>query len=336
MDTKDRVLRRLIQNKGRFISGEQISDEIGVSRTAVWKHILKLKEEGYEIQSANKLGYQLINFGDIYDKSAIVSKLNTKIIGQDLLFFDTIDSTNDELKRMATNDASDGTVVVAKSQTGGRGRRGRQWESKADNGVYMSILLRPELLPKDVQCITLAASSAVCKVLEKYVKNNLGIKWPNDILIGDKKVCGILTEMSAEPDKVQAIILGIGLNVWNKTDDFTDELKETATSLSLNTEKKIFRSALAVEILEEFEDLYLNFIDRGSTAKFMNIWRSFSITIGRDIIIYQGNKTWKAKALDVVDDGQLLVETPDGQRKTILSGEISIRDYDSPVRNRFP
>ena len=328
MDTKDRILKKLIQNKGKFISGEQISDKIGVSRTAVWKHILKLKEEGYEIQSVNKLGYQLINYGDIYDKSAIVSKLNTKILGQNLFFFDIIDSTNDELKRMAASGACEGTVVVAKSQTGGRGRRGRRWQSNADDGIYMSILLRPELLPKDVQCITLAASSAVCKVLKKYVENNLGIKWPNDILIDNKKVCGILTEMSAEPDKVQAIILGIGLNVWNRTEDFNDELKDTATSLHINTEKEIIRSTLVAQILKEFEDLYLHFIEKGSTAKFMNIWRAFSLTIGRDIIVYQGDKVWQAKALDVIDNGQLLVETPDGQRKTILSGEISIRDFD--------
>ncbi|NLM12069.1 MAG: biotin--[acetyl-CoA-carboxylase] ligase [Clostridiaceae bacterium] len=319
----------LTDKKGRFVSGEQISEELGVSRTAVWKHILKLKEEGHKIQSINRLGYQLVNSGDIYDRSSIVSKLNTKILGKNLFFFDVIDSTNDELKKMAADGAPEGTVVVSRCQSGGKGRRGRQWQSDADVGVYMSVLLRPEIAPDAVQSITLAASSAVCKVLEKYVPNRLGIKWPNDILINDRKVCGILTEMTAEPDKVQAIILGIGLNVWHKENDFMDDLKESATSLCLNTEKEISRSLLVAEILKELEDLYLNFIEKGSSAQFMDIWRSFSITIGRDIIIYQGNNKWQAKALDVLDDGRLLVETPDGKRQTILSGEISIRNCNS-------
>lgn len=317
----------LTSRKGRFVSGEQISEELGISRTAVWKHILKLKEEGHKIQSINKLGYQLVNSGDVYDRSSIVSKLNTKILGQNLFFFDVIDSTNDELKRMAAGGACEGTVVIARSQTNGRGRRGRQWQSDADVGIYMSVLLRPELAPTAVQSITLAASSAVCKVLEKYVPDKLGIKWPNDILINNRKVCGILTEMTAEPDKVQAIILGIGLNVWHTEDDFNGELKETATSLMLNTEREISRSLLVSEILQELEDLYLNFIEKGNGAKFMDIWRSFSITVGRDIIVFEGKNKWQAKALDVLDDGRLLVETPDGQRRTILSGEISIRNF---------
>ena len=193
--------------------------------------------------------------------------------------------------------------------------------------LYVSPL-RPEIAPDAVQSITLAASSAVCKVLEKYVPNRLGINGQMifSLMTG---VCGILTEMTAEPDKVQAIILGIGLNVWHKEDDFMDDLKESATSLCLNTEKEISRSLLVAEILKELEDLYLNFIEKGSSAQFMDIWRSFSITIGRDIIIYQGNNKWQAKALDVLDDGRLLVETPDGKRQTILSGEISIRNCNS-------
>jgi len=325
LNTKDRILAMLTSKKGEFVSGEQVSEELGISRTAVWKHILKLKEEGHNIQSVNKLGYRLVNSGDIYDRSTIVSKLNTEILGKSLYFFDTIDSTNDELKRMAADGACEGTVVVSACQTGGKGRRGRHWQSDADVGIYMSVLLRPELSPENVQSITLLASSAVCKALDKYVPNKLGIKWPNDILINNKKVCGILTEMTSEPDKVQAIILGIGLNVWNKEEDFRDGLAETATSLSLNTDKELSRSLLVADILHELEDLYLGFAEKGDTSSFMDIWRSFSITIGRDIIIYQGDNKWQAKALDVLDDGRLLVETPDGQRRTILSGEISIR-----------
>jgi len=328
LNTKDRILRMLADRKGRFVSGEQISAELGISRTAVWKHIMKLKDEGHIIQSINRLGYQLIDSGDVYDRSSVLSRLNTKILGRNLYFHETIDSTNNELKKMAAGGACEGTVVVALCQTEGRGRRGRQWQSDAGAGIYMSVLLRPELSPVAVQSITLLASSAVCRVLEKYVPEGLGIKWPNDILINNKKVCGILTEMTSEPDKVQAIILGIGLNVWNREEDFRDGLADTATSLCLNTEKEISRSLLVAEILQELEELYLNFIEKGSSAKFMDIWRCFSITIGRDIIVFQGENKWQARALDVLDDGRLLVETPDGKRQTILSGEISIRSCD--------
>ncbi|AGC69624.1 bifunctional protein biotin operon repressor/biotin--[acetyl-CoA-carboxylase] synthetase BirA [Thermoclostridium stercorarium subsp. stercorarium DSM 8532] len=329
LNTKDRILKMLAENKGRFISGEQISEELGISRTAVWKHILKLREEGHRIQSVNRLGYQLVNSGDVYDRGTILSRLNTKILGKNLYFYETIDSTNNELKKMAAEGACEGTVVIALCQTEGRGRRGRRWQSDAGSGIYMSVLLKPDLPPTAVQSITLLASSAVCKVLEKYVKSGLGIKWPNDILINNKKVCGILTEMTSEPDKVQAIILGIGLNVWNREEDFGDELKHTATSLCLNTDREISRTQLVVEILKELEDLYLNFVEKGSSAKFMDIWRCFSVTIGRDIIVIQGENRWQAKALDVLDDGRLLVETPDGKRQTVLSGEISIRSCDN-------
>lgn len=326
MNTKDIILKMLADRKGKFISGEQISEELGISRTAVWKHILKLREEGHKIQSVNRLGYQLVDSGDVYDRGSILSMLNTKILGRNLYFYDTIDSTNNELKRMAADGACEGTVVVALCQTEGRGRRGRQWQSDAGLGIYMSVLLRPELSPAAVQSVTLLASSAVCKALAKYVPDGLGIKWPNDVLINNRKVCGILTEMTSEPDKVQAIILGIGLNVWNRKEDFRGDLAETATSLFLNSGEGLSRSLLVAEILHELEDLYLNFIEKGNTAKFMDIWRYFSVTIGRDIIVFQGDKKWQAKALDVLDDGRLLVETPDGKRQTILSGEISIRD----------
>ncbi len=328
MDTKEHILKLLNGKKGKFVSGESLSEQLGISRTAVWKHIQKLREEGYEIQSASKRGYRLDESPDLYDRSALISALHTEILGKNIIFLKETDSTNNELKRLAASGAPEGTVVIAEKQLAGRGRRGRTWEAGEGKAIIMSILLRPNISPTNVQAITLAASSAVARAIEPFTVTKPEIKWPNDVLLSGKKVCGILTEMTAEPDRVLSIIVGIGLNVFQQQEDFTGDLKQTATSVALNSTVPISRCVMASGILEEFEELYLDFIHRQSTAKFLDIWRSFSCTIGCDITIYQGEKTWQAKALDVLEDGCLLVESADGIRQAIASGEISIRKAD--------
>jgi BirA family biotin operon repressor/biotin-[acetyl-CoA-carboxylase] ligase len=312
-------------NKGNFISGEELSDKLGITRAAVWKHIMKLKQQGYKIDGRSGKGYRLDDYSDSYDREAIISRLQTKIIGQELIFLDETDSTNNELKRLAANGLKEGTVVIADKQVAGRGRRGRTWESEAGKGIYMSILLRPDIPPEKVQAITLAASSAVCMAIQSYTGIKPGIKWPNDVLIGNKKVCGILTEMSGEPDKVYSVIVGIGVNVYQKDTDFSKDLRATAASLMPHSPAKITRSILVARILEAFEGLYIDFAKKHSTKGFLDIWRSFSITIGCDIIVYQNDKAWQGKALDVLDDGRLLVELGNGRCQAISSGEISIR-----------
>lgn len=325
MDTKETILKKLAENKGKFVSGEYLSQDLNISRTAVWKHVLSLRKEGYGIEAVSNRGYRLGNFNDIYNRSAVISQLNTKIFGKKLIFLNEADSTNNELKRLAADNAEEGTVIIAEKQLAGRGRRGRAWYSEAGRGIYMSLLLKPNIAPEDAQVITLAASGAVCKAISKYVPFNPGIKWPNDILLRDRKVCGILTEMSAEPDQIHSIIVGIGINVIVKGEDFPEELKNIATSLSEHTNTFISRSSLAAEILKEFEDLYLDYLEKGSSARLLNLWRFYSVTLGCDIIIYQGEKAWQAKALDVLDNGHLLVETDKGERQVITSGEISIK-----------
>ncbi|MBP7176259.1 MAG: biotin--[acetyl-CoA-carboxylase] ligase [Thermoclostridium sp.] len=314
--------------KSKFVSGEILSGSLGITRTAVWKHIKRLREEGYEIQSVSKRGYKLESSPELFDRSALAINLHTRIFGREIIFLNETDSTNNELKRLAAGGAPEGTVVVAQKQLSGRGRRGRMWSADEGKAITMSILLRPDIAPANIQAVTLAASSAVARAIEPFTGIKPEIKWPNDILLSGKKVCGILTEMTSEPDRILSIIVGIGLNVYQQEEDFSDELKQTATSIVLNSSRPVSRSVLASRILEEFEQLYLDFIQRQSTAKFLDIWRSFSGTIGCDIIIYQGDKTWQAKALDVLDDGSLLVETADGVRQAIASGEISIRKAD--------
>ncbi|MDD4296739.1 MAG: biotin--[acetyl-CoA-carboxylase] ligase [Ruminiclostridium sp.] len=326
MNTKEAILKKLAENKGKFISGEFLRQELNISRTAVWKHMLKLREDGYPIEAISNRGYRLKGFQDIYDKSAIVSQLNTKTLGKKLFFLSEIDSTNNELKRLSAEGAEEGTTVVALKQLAGRGRRGRSWCSEDGKGIFMSVLLKPDIAPEEAQAITLAVSSAACKVIDSYTNVKPGIKWPNDILLQGKKVCGILTELSAEPDMINSIILGIGINVYGKKEDFPEDLREIATSLSEHTEIELSRSKIVANILKEIENLYLDFLEKGSTARFLNIWRCYSVTLGRDIIIHQGENVWQAKALDVLSNGRLLVETASSKRQAISSGEISIRE----------
>lgn len=325
MNTKERVLKILAKNNGEYISGENISDALNISRTAIWKHIVNLRNEGYKIDAVSRRGYRLESVEDVFSQSAVASQLQTKIMGKNLYYFQEIDSTNDELKRMAANGAREGTVVLAENQLKGRGRRGRNWDSKTGLGIYMSILLKPDIAPELMQVITLATCSAVCVAIESCTGLKPGIKWPNDILFGNKKACGILTEMTAEPEKVHSVIVGIGINVNHSDDDFQDELKNTATSLKLNAKREVSRSMLAAWILGEIESLYLDFVHEKNTEKFLNIWKNYSVTLGRNIVIYQGNETWQAKALDILDNGCLLVETSGGRQQLISSGEISIR-----------
>lgn len=325
MNTRESILKKLSECKGEFISGEAIRHDLNISRIAVWKHIINLREDGYHIEAVSNRGYRLKGLCDIYDKSAVASQLNTKLLGKNLIFLDEVDSTNNQLKRLSVAGSEEGTTVIARMQRAGRGRRGRVWCSEDGKGVFMSVLLKPDIPPDEVQAITLAASSAVCKVIEPYTNIKPGIKWPNDILLQEKKVCGILTELVAEPDTLNSIILGIGVNVYGKKEDRPDDIKEIATSLSEHSDIEISISRLVVGILEELEDLYLDFLGRGSTSKFLDIWRYFSVTLGSNIIVNQAGKEWQAKALDILDNGCLLVETHDGKQEAISSGEISIR-----------
>ncbi|HEY8500790.1 MAG TPA: biotin--[acetyl-CoA-carboxylase] ligase [Clostridia bacterium] len=325
MKTKETLLKILVNSKGRFISGETLSEKLKISRSAVWKHIVGLRKEGYVISAVSRRGYKMGDYQDVFNRCAIASQLNTTVFGSNLIFYDEIDSTNNEVKRLAANGAAEGTVVVAETQSGGRGRRGRVWNSKPGLGICMSVLLKPDITPENVQVITLAAASAVCNAIMPFTGTKPGIKWPNDILMENRKVCGILTEMTAEPEKVHSVVVGIGINVNHRADDFSGELKNTAASLRCFSKNDIPRSLLAAKVLDEFEKIYLDFIKNKSAERLLNIWRSFSVTIGYDIIIYQGDKIIEARALDVMDNGCLLVQTKDGRRQLISSGEVSVK-----------
>jgi BirA family biotin operon repressor/biotin-[acetyl-CoA-carboxylase] ligase len=328
---KEKVLNKLKESAPGFISGEVLSETFGVSRTSIWKYINDLKKEGYEIESSSRKGYRLDSIPDIMNGYEIKYGLDTKIIGRDIHYFDTLDSTNTYAKKLAYEGCPEGTVVVADCQTAGRGRLGRAWDSREHKGIWMSIVLRPCIAPEDIQVITLAASVAVAGGIEKVTGIQPGIKWPNDIILDGRKVCGILTEMNSEVEQVNFIVLGIGINVNQHVDDFSGELIDKATSLSIYARTRgeggvpsFTRAEIAKSVLTELEKVY-GFVRNGNIEGIINRWKELSVTLGREVKAIARNIEYTGMAVDLTEDGKLIILCRDGARREVVSGEISVR-----------
>lgn len=318
---KNKIIELLLNEEYEFISGEELAKILGMSRAGVWKHIKSLKEEGYNIESVNKKGYRLVEKpNDILTYQNIAHQLDTKYIGNNIIHFNTIDSTNDYAKKIA-NGEKDGAIVISEEQTKGKGRLGRNWDSKANEGIWMSIILKPNMIPYKAPFITLIAGASIVRAL-----NNLNvkatIKWPNDIILNNKKICGILTELSSEIERINYIVLGIGINV--KTMEFSQEICNIATSL-YKEGYIISRVDLVRNILEEFEKLYDDYIENDSKVNTMNICREYSAIIGKEIYIINGEDKEMVTCLDINSNGNLLIKNSKDEIREIMSGEVSIR-----------
>jgi len=332
-DPSVKILKQLKKAENQYVSGEELSDILGISRTAIWKRMESIKEEGFNIEAVTKKGYRLIKeeggYGKKapYGKLAVQSEVTSPVFGQNLIFFKEIDSTNKALKKLAAENAPEGTVVISDMQSAGRGRRGRDWASAPNLGIWMSVLLRPDLHPSLVQTLTLAASVAVMRALEQLGIEGMGIKWPNDIIINGKKVCGILTELSAEAERVDWVITGIGLNVNHTETDFPSDIASIATSLSMNVNKntRLDRSVIAANIIDEMEKVYRSFIEEGP-AWVVEEWKKRNITLGKRIRIINQQDSFNAEALDITADGRLIVRDDHGKEHHMYSGEISLRE----------
>ena len=311
---KQKILDILKSTDG-YVSGERISEQLNISRAAVWKHIKKFKEDGYEIESVTNKGYRLISSPDIITESCIKSGLNTEFIGQKLFIYDETDTTNERAK--ANSDAPEGSVFSAEVQTHGKGSRGRGWVSPRGTGIWHTILLKPDISPLEVSQITLVAGLAVCKAIGLDSK----IKWPNDIVIGGKKVCGILTEMSAEMDMVNYVVCGIGINV--NTESFDKEIEHRATSMYIESGVKYRRDEIIARLMNEFEYYYKKFLNDGLSA-ILDEYKKYCVTIGRDVSVIFKKETVTGKAVDVDENGALVVETANGIIR-VTSGEVSVR-----------
>jgi len=315
----EKILDIFRANPGHYISGEDLSEELGISRTAIWKHIEDLRKIGYTIEAQPHLGYRLVSVPDRLLPSELSWQLNTKIIGKKIISFDTVDSTMDAAYDLAVNTKGDGVCIFAESQRKGRGRIGRSWLSPKHKGIYVSIILRPDISPDQTSKITLMTAVSVAKLIRLNTGLKALIKWPNDILIENKKVCGILTEMNAESDRVKFLIVGIGLNLNAKASDLVEE----ATSLKEACKENIDRVKFAKLLLEELDRHYLSFKEQGF-GPILDEWRNFSATLGRRVKVDFKNYHIEGQAMDVDDNGALLVRLDNGFTERISAGDVAL------------
>ncbi|MCR4841983.1 MAG: biotin--[acetyl-CoA-carboxylase] ligase [Eubacterium sp.] len=317
MNTKEALLRTLEENKGEYISGESLASRLSVSRNAVWKAARALREDGYDIESVSRKGYRLVESTDILSApgiEAFTSPISLEV-------FDSIDSTNEELKRKALSGAPHGALVVANQQTAGKGRRGRPFYSPSDTGLYMSVLLRLDLDFSESVLITTASSVAVARAIEKVCGVSTGIKWVNDIYMNGRKVCGILSEAvtDIESGSIDSIVVGIGVNV--STGDFPGDFSERASSIFGDGRTHSVRNRLAAAIYDELMEVANALPDK----EFLEEYRRRSVVLGKRIRYSKGNDFLEGEAVDIDAGGGLVVESDTEGRITLSTGEITIR-----------
>ncbi|MCI9535119.1 MAG: biotin--[acetyl-CoA-carboxylase] ligase [Lachnospiraceae bacterium] len=313
---------KLLKAAPDYVSGQELCETFGVSRTAVWKVIRQLQEDGYEIEAKRNRGYRLGDSGDVFTGAELRSLLNTRWVGHNLVFLEQVDSTNEEAKRQAEKGAPDGTLVAAAEQSAGKGRRGRTWISEKGTGVWMSLLLRPDFPPECASMLTLVAAMAVEKGISRVTGVDGQIKWPNDVVIEGKKVCGILTEMSTEMECIHYVVVGIGINVG--TEEFPEEIRDLATSLYLSTQKKVKRAVLAAAVAEAWEFYYEQFLKSGDLRFLMEEYNERLVNRGREVKVLALDGGYMGISQGINEKGELLVETG-GMVRTVISGEVSVR-----------
>ena len=318
---KEKILNLLKENENKFVSGEELSNKFGVSRTTIWNNLKKLKEEGYFIESSSKKGYKLLNNNNIYNREEIKFKLLDRI--KDVVYFDKIDSTNEYAKKYAIEHTQKDILVVANTQSMGKGRLGRAWVSPKDTGIWMSLILKPNLLPRDASKITQIASSAILTAFKEITDLDVFVKWPNDIIINGKKVAGILIEMNTEIDAINHLIVGIGINV--NTKEFPDEISDVATSLYIEDNKKYDRIEIISKILKWFYYYYDKLIIENDFSEVLDLNVKKSITLNKDVIIIKNGVKFEVFAEHLNSEGELVVKHKDGRYETVFSGEVSVR-----------
>ncbi|MBQ1809434.1 MAG: biotin--[Selenomonas sp.] len=321
---RNKILQILRQSGNKYMSGEEMAEKLGVSRAAVWKHIKEMRSQGYNIESLARNGYILREAPDAMLSGEISNGLETKTIGCRIICHEEIDSTNNAAKRLAREGAAEGTVVVAESQTGGKGRLERQFFSPKGKGIWFSVVLRPKFLPQEAPKCTLLAAVAVARAMTEFGLKP-GIKWPNDLLYDNKKLVGILTEMSAEMDGINYIVIGTGINVNIAPEEFPEELRSVATSLSQMKGANLPRVKFLQAVLRALDDLYAKVQTEGF-APVLKEWRQYSITLGQEVKVIgvRDGEVYYGKAVDIDDEGALLVDTAAG-RQRVLAGDVSIR-----------
>jgi len=310
------IIKVLKAAKGKAISGEELGEQLGISRTMVWKYIKTLKDDGYGITSSPKTGYILKSVPDLPSPEEIKIGLKTALIGQTIHYFDEVESTNNVAKKLA-HESEEGTVVIAELQKSGRGRMGREWIS-LHGGIWLSVILKPTILLAHAPRLTLVAGLATAKAMRK-LGVDASIKWPNDVLISGKKVCGILTEVNAEMEQIDYVVVGIGINANVDLDAFTEEVREGSTTLAAELGKPIARAAFIQDLLYELEQEYIKFRTRPFSS-ILDEWISLSDTIGREVTVMTPSKMFEGRAVGITEDGALVIENTDGTREEVIAG----------------
>lgn len=319
---KSEILSALRDTEG-YISGQELCERFGVSRTAVWKGINQLKNEGYQIEAVQNKGYRLCGYPDSISKIELESRMHTKWAGRNLFCLDTVDSTNDYIKKLAEDGAPHGTLAVADYQSGGKGRRGRSWVTPHGTAIAMSILVRPTLAPEKASMMTLVAGMAVARSVKEVTGLDVKIKWPNDVVIDGKKISGTLTEMSMELGAIHYIVIGTGINA-NVT-EFPDEIKDTATSLILEKGEKVDRAAIICAHMEAFEDFYDRFMEYGDMTLLREDYQELLVNQDKVVRVLEPGHEYTGIARGIDEMGQLLVEKDDGSIVKVYAGEVSVR-----------
>lgn len=313
----------LLRSRQEHVSGQELAERFGVSRNAVWKAVESLKKEGYDIEAVRNRGYLLNEADEVYGRDELVSRLHTKWAGCTLRFFAELGSTNAQAKIEAEDGAPHGTLVVTDMQTAGRGRRGKQWSSPAATNLYFSIVLRPQLSPNKAPMLTLVMAHSVAEGIRRITGLSAGIKWPNDIVISGKKVCGILTEMSAEPDYIQHVVIGVGVNVRKQA--FEGELARRACCLEQECGFQVSRGALLAVIMEQFEKDYECFMQSEDMSGLMESYCNLLVNRGREVCVLDPAGEYRGVSRGITPGGELLVELPDGRVRQVYAGEVSVR-----------
>lgn len=319
---KNKVLN-LLRNNNKYISGEYISEILGVSRNSVWKHINNLKKDGYVIDAIRNKGYKIIKTPDNIDFSSVSEFLNTKNLGRNYFYYKELNSTNIKAKEIAQNNDSDYSVVASEIQTKGTGRFNRVWQSP-NGGIWTSLILKPNIAPTQANKITLIAAASVFKVLHE-LDIPCKIKWPNDIYINNKKFCGILTLMNCDMDTINHIIVGVGMNINISREDFTSDL-DTATSLLIEKNIEFNRSKILASFLNNFEVFYDDFVDKNDLSEVIHICRNNSLLMDMTAKLITPRSEELVTCLGIDDDGELIIKDSLGNIKKVISGEITFKN----------
>ena len=322
LSTKDQLLSYLKAAGGKWVSGESLSNKLTVTRSAVWKQVAKLREEGYVIASSPKKGYLLRKTSPMLLPNEIREELATEVFGKrDIVYFKEIDSTNTRAKELADQGAAEGTLVISEKQTNGRGRKGRSWFSPSQGGIYASLILRPSIPPSEAPKTTLLTAVAVAETLLSLTRLKVSIKWPNDILVSGKKIAGILTEISAEMDAIDYIVVGLGLNV--NTPDFPGDIRDKATSILIETGRHFPRVKIIKEYLKQYEKYYEIF-GRIGFEPIITRWKELTNIVGRWITVRATNTEYTGEVHDIDNDGVLILKDSAGKLHRIVSGDVSL------------